>query len=78
MSIWHSIGADIPATDLHTATGETTLIVDVATATAWTDRVRIAIFGDDATDVCLTISRDDAQTLRHHLAEAIAKIDASR
>ncbi len=85
MSIWASVGADVRAADMHTQAavhhttrgsdlvivGPDLITVDVATATSWTKRIRLGAYGDHF-DVCLSLSRVAAITLRANLDQAIA------
>jgi hypothetical protein len=84
MSIWSSEqGGDVLAVDLHDdetdeykAVGPARLVIDVATATSWNDRIRLAIFENSGTsmDVCVALDRDAAGMLRDHLIAALARL----
>jgi hypothetical protein len=80
-------GPDVLAADLHAestdeykATGDANLTIDVATATPWNDRIRLAVFpaadSDAAFDVCLLLDRANAALLRDSLSSAIDEVNA--
>lgn len=80
MGIWASVGTggEVRASDLHdptthrhTGAGSAGVVIDVATATSWNDRIRLALWDASFTlDVCLVLDDAAAALLIERLTAA--------
>lgn len=89
MSIWTSISPDIRAADdvdnFDTCLPNSveTVHVDVATATSWTDRIRLCAYSDPGeptgspVDTSVTLTVAAAEQLARNLTDAVARVRAT-
>lgn len=74
MSIWSSLGDDVTAFRDRVA-AEDDLTVDVATATAFSGRIRLAVFGKDPSfDFEVFLTPEDALRLAGNLKHAAEEV----